>query len=407
MATTGVFWRGVRIVILICLVLSAAVAPQFTEAATVEELREELRLKQENLKKAEEQIATFKQRIQLKKQEARTLANQIDLIEDGIEELELTIKQTVAQIEKTNAEINTVKEEVAEKERQIGDQKDMLADYIRAMNKMEQQSLVAVFLRYGTFSEAMQEAATFVELNNRTQHTLLTIQQLHAELMEKQSDLEKFKQSLHTLQRRQEQQQQTLAGQQQSKERILQATQAQERQFHDLLGEAQQAHQAAEGDIRQLDTAIREQLKNQGIKELPKVGKFSWPVDTIFGVSCEFHCDGYPYAYLIGPHSGVDIPTYVGTPIKAPADGYVARTHRASGAGYSYIMIVHGDELSTVYGHVSGIAVSEGQLVSRGAIIGYTGGAPGTNGAGLSSGPHLHFEVRLSNVPTNPRNFLE
>ncbi|MEX2054729.1 MAG: M23 family metallopeptidase, partial [Candidatus Andersenbacteria bacterium] len=64
------------------------------------------------------------------------------------------------------------------------------------------------------------------------------------------------------------------------------------------------------------------------------------------------------------------------------------------------------DNISTVYGHVSGFAVNEGQVVTRGTTIGYTGGAPGTRGAGLSSGPHLHFEVRVNNAHVNPRKYL-
>lgn len=376
-------------------------------AASVDELKEELDQKREQLREVEEKIAEFKQNIQIKKQEARTLANQLELIEDGLEELELGIRRTIAEIEKTNLEIQTVNQEIIEKEAEISHQKDLLGDFIRSMNKLEQQSVITVFLRYSTFSEAVNEASTITELNARTQQTLHAIQQLHAELSTKRQQLEIFSKNLDSLKQRQQDQQQTLTAQQASKENILTLTQAQEQKFKNLLQVTQQAHQAAEADIKRLDSVIREELKKEGVVKLTSVGRFSWPVGTPFGISCEFHCAGYPYEYLIGPHSGIDIPTYVGTPILAPADGYVARAHRAGGAGYSYIMVVHGDNLSTVFGHVSSIAVNEGQLVSRGAVIGYTGGAPGTNGAGLSSGPHLHFEVRHDNVPVNPRSFLE
>jgi murein DD-endopeptidase MepM/ murein hydrolase activator NlpD len=70
-------------------------------------------------------------------------------------------------------------------------------------------------------------------------------------------------------------------------------------------------------------------------------------------------------------------------------------------------MIVHADGLSSVYGHVNQISVENEQFVTKGQVIGYSGGMPGTRGAGpLSTGPHLHLEIRLNGVPVDPLNYL-
>ncbi|MEX0650212.1 MAG: peptidoglycan DD-metalloendopeptidase family protein [Candidatus Andersenbacteria bacterium] len=390
----------------LCAGVLFVLAPSVTLAKTVEELRAELNDKRNALKNTEQKIEEFKNTVQKKKQEARTLSDQIILIDDSIEEIELTLNRTNAEIEETDVEIEAVETEIIAKEEEIAKQKLLLADYIRSMHAFDQQSNVTVFLKYETFSEAMNETSTLSELQQRGQETLVLIQQLHEELTTKRRELGDFMQSLEALQRRQEQQQNTLANQRDSKQRILELTQEQEAQYQGLLQEAQQQHKQAQSSIAALDAKIREELKRQGFGNLPSVGTFNWPIEPIFGVSCEFHCSGYPYAYLIGPHSAIDIPTYTGTPIKAPADGYVARTFDSGGPGYSYIMLIHGDNLSTVYGHVSGFAVNEGQMVTRGTVIGYTGGASGARGSGLSTGPHLHFEVRKNNLPVNPRNFL-
>lgn len=378
----------------------------YGEAKTVDELRVELDEKRKQLKKAQDTITEFQSNVREKQREARTLKDQIEIIEDSVKEISLTIDQTLKEIEETDAEIVAIEADIEIKEQEIMHQKDLLAEHMRAIYQLDQQSNIAVFLKYESFSEALQESATLAELQERGQKTLDSIQKLHQDLMTKRRELEDFKLALKTLHERQEQQQTRLQEQRASKERILKLTNAQETQFQQLLASAQQAHRTAEEAIKELDANIREELRRQGFGNLPSVGTLDWPIEQPFGISCGFHCPGYPYEYLIGKHSGIDIPTYVGTPIRAPADGYVARTHDAGGPGYNYILLLHGDNISTVYGHVSGFSTQEGKLITRGTVMGYTGGAPGTRGAGLSSGPHLHFEVRQQNVPIDPLRFL-
>ena len=98
-------------------------------------------------------------------------------------------------------------------------------------------------------------------------------------------------------------------------------------------------------------------------------------------------------------HSGVDIGTSYGSPIIAPADGIVMLTDTLGGYGKA-IMIDHGNSITTRYGHLSGFAVTAGQHVHRGDVIGYVGES------GRSTGPHLHYEVRINDTPVNPYKYL-
>jgi murein DD-endopeptidase MepM/ murein hydrolase activator NlpD len=98
-------------------------------------------------------------------------------------------------------------------------------------------------------------------------------------------------------------------------------------------------------------------------------------------------------------HRGVDISSDIGTRIIAPADGVVSFSNIMNGYGRA-VMIDHGNGISTLYGHMSGFAVSSGQLVHRGDTIGYVGSS------GRSTGPHLHYEVRIFNTPVNPHKYL-
>ncbi len=98
-------------------------------------------------------------------------------------------------------------------------------------------------------------------------------------------------------------------------------------------------------------------------------------------------------------HTGIDIDAPYGTPVRAAADGEV--TGQNMGAGYGrQIVLDHGHDVTTLYGHLSATAVVPGQHVTRGQVIGYVGQS------GRATGPHLHYEVRVHNVPVNPHKYL-
>ena len=98
-------------------------------------------------------------------------------------------------------------------------------------------------------------------------------------------------------------------------------------------------------------------------------------------------------------HAGIDIAAPYGTPVRAAADGDVM--FAAFGTGYGReVTINHGHDVTTVYGHMSAMAVVQGEHVTRGQVIGYVGQS------GRSTGPHLHYEVRVHMVAVNPHKYL-
>src|SRR6266550_4735285 len=106
-----------------------------------------------------------------------------------------------------------------------------------------------------------------------------------------------------------------------------------------------------------------------------------------------------PFTGESGNHNAIDISSAVGQPVRAPADGVVVKAEWANGYG-NVIYISHGYGYSTRYGHLSTFAVQPGAHVKRGDIIGYVGST------GRSTGPHLHYEVRLNNNPVNPLEYI-
>jgi murein DD-endopeptidase MepM/ murein hydrolase activator NlpD len=99
-------------------------------------------------------------------------------------------------------------------------------------------------------------------------------------------------------------------------------------------------------------------------------------------------------------HTGVDLAAPVGTPIYATADGVISKASWFGGYGL-FVSIEHGGELQTRYGHMSRLNVAEGQTVHKGDIIGFVGST------GRSTGPHLHYEVRVDGVAVNPVPYMQ
>jgi murein DD-endopeptidase MepM/ murein hydrolase activator NlpD len=99
-------------------------------------------------------------------------------------------------------------------------------------------------------------------------------------------------------------------------------------------------------------------------------------------------------------HEGVDLASPVGTPIHATADGTVAKADWFGGYGL-FVQLEHGGNLATRYGHMSRLNVAAGQHVHKGDIIGYVGST------GRSTGPHLHYEVRVNGAPVNPIPYMQ
>lgn len=129
-----------------------------------------------------------------------------------------------------------------------------------------------------------------------------------------------------------------------------------------------------------------------------KSGEFYWPVPGSHRITSPFGYRIHPILGYRKLHTGIDIGASSGTPIIAAGSGTVIASRFMSGYG-NCIMIDHGSKV-TVYAHMSSRAASVGQTVSAGETIGYVGST------GMSSGPHLHFEVRVNGSVQNPLNYL-
>ncbi|MBU1177681.1 peptidoglycan DD-metalloendopeptidase family protein [Patescibacteria group bacterium] len=377
----------------------------------VEDLNQDVSERQKEINELEKQVSTIEDEIAKKQQEEKSLNNQISVLDGEIKKTETKIQETELKIDTTKKEITVKEGEIKQKEAEINKQKEVLAEFIRIMYQQDQKSTAEMMFSNGSFSDYLNEMQNTETLENKGQEILEAVKQLKQDLAWQKQVLEAKRDSLQGLSDKLDISKSNLDEEKENKQQILGETQAQEDKYQALLEKARKEQESINVEIRDLEREIRKQLANRHEEsdnqwdQIKGDGTLSWPVNPYKGISAYFMDPSY-YSYFGVNHYAIDIPTSQGTPMYAPADGYVVR-YRDAGYGYSYIMLMHANDLSTVYGHTSASFVSAGQYVTKGQVIGLSGGTPGTKGAGLmTTGPHLHLEVRVNGVPVDPLRYL-
>ncbi len=372
----------------------------------VEKLSQQIKEKRENIKKMSQNEKIYKEKIEQAYKKRASLANQLSIFSNRLEEIKLNIQSIETDIDKTNLEIQRTTIAIAEKEKNIADKKSQLENFIRLIYQSEQKSYLEIMLLNDSLSDFFDQIHSAKVIQNELKNTLIQLELAKSRLKQKEMDLQSKNKKLTVLKNDLEERKQSLVEEQNTKKLMIAITKNSERRYQNLLWEEKQERLKANAEIISLEKKVRKLIEQQSNKKIQlRDNGLIWPIEPTRGISCYFHDPNYPFRYLF-EHPGIDIRAYQGTDIRAAGSGYVARA-KDNGYGYSYIMIVHANGLATVYGHVSKILVKQDSYVVQGQIIGKSGGMPGTRGAGrLTTGPHLHFEVRLNGIPVNPLEYL-
>ena len=165
---------------------------------------------------------------------------------------------------------------------------------------------------------------------------------------------------------------------------------------YDLYLEVLAQEEALESDIQSM---IAEMERQEAANSITSTGTYIWPLPG-YSPGSAYGWRMHPIYHEMRFHAGEDIGAPSGTPILA-ADSGMATVIADNGNGYgNYIMINHGGGRATLYAHMSAFAISNGATVSQGQVIGYVGST------GNSTGPHLHFEVRVNGATTDPKSYF-
>ena len=375
-------------------------------AASLTELQQEQAKLEQEQEENDAKLASLKED-QSKQQEYK------DALDAQMQNLQSQIDGLNTQINSLDASIEEKNTAIAEKQKNIDEDVETLKERLCAIYMMGDASTLEILLQ----SESVIDMAQKVELLNIiTEHDTKLIAQLTADMesiADEKAEIESEKEQVAAARTELESKGSELAEVQAEAERVLEELNqsvASVQAESDRIAE-EKAQASAEIDQWWKDyyaqLAEQENQQNNGSSGSSggsssgsigsggyvSTGNFTWPVPGFTNISC---------GYSSG-HKAIDISgggrTIYGTPIVAADSGKVvtATYHYSYG---NYVMIDHGGGYSTLYAHASSLAVSVGQTVTKGQTIAYVGST------GNSTGPHLHFEVRVNGNRQNPFNWF-
>lgn len=384
---------------LLCVGLAFPVLADKTELNEAQDRKTEL---EEELEKTED---TLKNLETLKGNTAayvRELDESLSAVSNELEALNGSIAEKEGQIETTKGELEQAKE--TEKK-----QYESMKLRIKYMYERGDTSYVELFMESDSLSELLNKAEYISKISEYDRQMLDQYAATKDEIAADEARLETEHAELLDLKEQTE-------IKQASVEQLLSAKQAELRSYESQIAEAENQLSEYEKDLEAQEAAIRqieEEIKRQeeeARRKAEAAGKsyvtkdigdihFIWPCPASSRITSGFGGRSSPTEGASSNHQGIDIGAPTGSDILAAAEGDVVVSTYSSSAG-NYVMINHGGGVYTVYMHASKLLVSAGEHVSQGQVIAKVGST------GYSTGPHLHFGVRLNGTYVDPRSYV-
>src|SRR3989344_424221 len=382
--------RNKRVFSLFFLVL----LPMAAGATSIDELRSHIREREEEIATLEKEIRTYQDSLEKTGAEANTLSREINSLDLRIKKLNADIRLTNNKIKKTELTIEKLGIEIDEREKDISNKKNTMAELLRTVYELESETLVEILLSHEHISDFFDNLEYLSNLDTTLKDNLKELRELKVFLEEQKFETEKEEKQLVKLNTDFGAQKNIEEGIKGEKSSLLKTTKQKEAEYQKLLSAKEKQRIAIETEIAEIETELRLLIDPASLPESRK-GVLASPVESPF-ITQEFGKTAFAKAasdvYGSGGHNGVDFRASIGTRIFAADGGEIIKTGNTDlscpGGSYGkWILIQHPNNLATIYAHLSVINVLDGQNISRGDLIGYSGNS------GYTTGPHLHFTV--------------
>ncbi|TWH76955.1 murein hydrolase activator EnvC family protein [Sedimentibacter saalensis] len=346
----------------------------------------DLQYKQQQIEK---QIANIRKQADALKGEKKSVQQEIDVLDGEIRALTLETDSYELEKQEITMKIAESEQKIAELNNEIDKNNKILEDRLRVMYKQGTSGYMEVILN----SEDLVDALTRLDM---IQLIVQSDIDLLKSISEQKTEVEELKISQETERLELTQVINQLAAKQNEVEIASRSKETYMSKLQSNLAEIQRQEAAMEAQSAQIEKDI---IAAQRAVEYAG-GEMAWPVPGQYRVTSNFGGRADPITGVWSSHGGTDIAAPYGTAIVSANDGVVifAGWHYSYG---NYIIVDHGGGIATLYGHCSKLYASKGQAVSRGETIAAVGST------GYSTGNHLHFEVRINGVRTQPMDYLK
>lgn len=355
------------------------------QATTLQEQKEENAQKQEEAKKELEYVEEELSQALIKIQE----------LDDKIREAEAQIKEMGTKLEVLQEKVDVTQEKLTSLEKNYEEKKNLMEDRMVVMYECGDISYLDLLLSSSSLVEFLSNYYMIEEIMKSDSDILSEIEEEKVEVENTKRKLEEEKAELKLLKAKQEQTRIIMQNNKTVQQNQIDQLSEEEKKLQNTIQEYKNEEARIEALIHLASGDYTYDGEYTG-------GIMAWPVaKSGTYITSPYGTREHPVYGITKFHSGIDIGNAgFGAPVIAATDGIVSMASYYGGYG-NCVMINHGNGISTLYGHGQKILVSVGQKVKKGDLIMEVGST------GVSTGPHLHFEVRVNGSCVNPMTYLQ
>lgn len=348
-----------------------------------------------NIKKEKEET---QKKLEDAKKEEEQYINQVNLVEDNLlstlddlSSLKDKLQQTKTKIIELSSTITAKEKEISILEEEVNQRSMFLNKRAAEIYKRGNKNVLDVVFKADGFLDFFTRLKMLTSIVKKDAEIIKEIMERKKLLLESKKNILK----LHDEEIGQKNDLEGLIKSQEIKKTEIEAIYKQKKELLTVATANKEALINMENQLEKKEQEISKALQSYSYGSAPS-GKLLWPV--LGKISSGFG-NRRSYSGNLKFHAGLDIYAQSGSPVYAAETGQVIKAEYDGGYGYC-ILIYHGGNFATFYAHLSGFAISNGQYVQKGQVIGYVGTT------GFTTGPHLHFEVRIKGAPNNPLNYF-
>ena len=368
------------------LILSA-----FTVTCAVPAFADEVSNLQNQQQQVEAEKAGVQSQIQEIKREKTERVKQLNTLNSQLNEVQQSLDSINAEIASTEEQIAYTEMEIANKQRDYDGRLAIFNLRLKEMYQYGEVSYLEVLLQSSSLSDFLTRFEYLKYIANNDKKLLDEVTAIKTSLEEQKVSLDDMKATLEISKKNQMTKSAELATASQAQQQLVNEINADLNAQFEILEDLEAESNAIASQIKAI------QAQNAGTTSAP--GAYLWPCPSSKTITSNYGYRIHPIQGTKKLHTGMDIGAKTGADVIASASGTVIMSQYYGGYG-NCIIIDHGGGVSTLYAHMSSLIAKNGQYVTAGEVIGKVGST------GNSTGPHLHFEVRINGSTVDPKGYV-